>query len=322
MSQEKVFDDRDKWRLLADELSLLPGITDTWRLEFALQLKFRQVQGHYPDSVHNFPSGIVHAIADRIGSSSVSLENYPLQGRQAQRHRQNIRRYLGVRLPNNADIARLNVWLTEFILPLNPHAVHGNEPGTDWCQEQQIERPAAEHLDRIIRSAVHQFEAKQQNTIFTRLSLDSKVAINILLSAEEQDTARINEVTFNGLKTDPGRPSLVTVLSVIAQLKCLDSVALRSNIFQGISPKFIMQFQQRCASESVRELRRHPSAIRYSMVAMFCNTLLIQNVLAEPVWQQRMTEEDWRGLTPLIYHRVNPYGRIELNMDQRLALVA
>ncbi len=44
--QEKAFDDRDEWHLLADELSLLPGMTDTGRLGFALQLKFRQVQGH------------------------------------------------------------------------------------------------------------------------------------------------------------------------------------------------------------------------------------------------------------------------------------
>jgi hypothetical protein len=28
--------------------------------------------------------------------------------------------------------------------------------------------------------------------------------------------------------------------------------------------------------------------------------------------RNRMTVEDWRGLTPLIYHHVNPYGRIEL----------
>lgn len=117
---------------------------------------------------------------------------------------------------------------------------------------------------------MHQFETKQQNTIFTRLSLDSKVAINHLLSAEEPGTARINEVTFSGLKADPGRPSLENVLSVIAQLKCLDGVTLQPNIFQGISPKFIVQFQQWCASESIRELRHHPSAIRYSMVAMFC----------------------------------------------------
>jgi hypothetical protein len=28
------------------------------------------------------------------------------------------------------------------------------------------------------------------------------------------------------------------------------------------------------------------------------------------------------GLSPLIYHHVNPYGRIELDMAQRLALAA
>jgi hypothetical protein len=56
---------------------------------------------------------------------------------------------------------------------------------------------------------------------------------------------------------------------------------------------------------------------------VYINTLLIQNILSEPAWRQRMTEEDWRGLTPLIYQHVNPYGRIELDMDQlRLALAA
>jgi hypothetical protein len=29
-----------------------------------------------------------------------------------------------------------------------------------------------------------------------------------------------------------------------------------------------------------------------------------------------------RGLTPLIYHHVNPYGRIELDMGRRLLLAA
>lgn len=57
--------------LLADELSLLPGMSDTGRLGFAIQLKFRQVQGHYPESINDFPSGIVHAIAEQIGCASV-----------------------------------------------------------------------------------------------------------------------------------------------------------------------------------------------------------------------------------------------------------
>jgi hypothetical protein len=50
--------------------------------------------------------------------------------------------------------------------------------------------------------------------------------------------------------------------------------------------------------------------------------LLIQEVLAEPIWRDRMTIHDWRGLTPLIYHHVNPYGRIELDMERRLPLAA
>jgi TnpA family transposase len=55
---------------------------------------------------------------------------------------------------------------------------------------------------------------------------------------------------------------------------------------------------------------------------VYVNTLLIQEVLAEPVWRDRMTIHDWRALTPLIYHHVNPYGRIELDMERRLPLAA
>ncbi len=50
------------------------------------------------------------------------------------------------------------------------------------------------------------------------------------------------------------------------------------------------------------------------------NTLMIQRVLAAPTWRARLTPEDLRGLTPLIYAHVNPYGVFRLDMDERLAL--
>ena len=55
---------------------------------------------------------------------------------------------------------------------------------------------------------------------------------------------------------------------------------------------------------------------------VYVNTLFIQEVLGEPAWRERMTTEDWRGLTPLIYHHVNPYGRIELDLETRLPIAA
>ena len=49
---------------------------------------------------------------------------------------------------------------------------------------------------------------------------------------------------------------------------------------------------------------------------------MVQHVLAEPLWYDRMTEADWRGLTPLFYLHVNPYGRFDLDMQQRIPLTS
>ncbi|GGY47465.1 Tn3 family transposase [Streptomyces tanashiensis] len=50
------------------------------------------------------------------------------------------------------------------------------------------------------------------------------------------------------------------------------------------------------------------------------NTLLLQQVLAEPAWASRLTDEDRRGLTALFWSNINPYGTFRLDMDKRLDL--
>lgn len=54
---------------------------------------------------------------------------------------------------------------------------------------------------------------------------------------------------------------------------------------------------------------------------VYINTLMLQQVLAEPGWGERMGEEERRGLTPLFYSHVNPYGEFRLDMEERLALL-
>ena len=41
-------------------------MTDTGRLGFAIQLKFRQIYGYYPESAADIPSGVAHRIADSL----------------------------------------------------------------------------------------------------------------------------------------------------------------------------------------------------------------------------------------------------------------
>jgi len=40
---------------------------------------------------------------------------------------------------------------------------------------------------------------------------------------------------------------------------------------------------------------------------VYVNTLMVRQILEEPGWLERMTPEDLRALSPLIYHHVNPY---------------
>jgi TnpA family transposase len=53
---------------------------------------------------------------------------------------------------------------------------------------------------------------------------------------------------------------------------------------------------------------------------VYVNTLMIQDTLIDPAWSQRFTSADRRGLTPLFWSHVAPYGEVRLNMARRLEL--
>jgi hypothetical protein len=56
--------------------------------------------------------------------------------------------------------------------------------------------------------------------------------------------------------------------------------------------------------------------IQLSLV--YVNTLMIQQVLAEPAWSGRLNTDDRRGITPMIHGHINPYGSFPLDLHSRL----
>jgi TnpA family transposase len=58
--------------------------------------------------------------------------------------------------------------------------------------------------------------------------------------------------------------------------------------------------------------------IQLSLV--YVNTLMIQQVLAEPAWSGRLNTDDRRGITPMIHGHINPYGSFRLDLHSRLPL--
>jgi len=53
---------------------------------------------------------------------------------------------------------------------------------------------------------------------------------------------------------------------------------------------------------------------------VYVNTLMLQDVLAEPAWADILTPADRRGLAPLFWMHVLPHGEVKLDMNARLSL--
>jgi Tn3 transposase DDE domain len=53
---------------------------------------------------------------------------------------------------------------------------------------------------------------------------------------------------------------------------------------------------------------------------VYINTLMLQQILTEPGWLDRMAAEDFRALSPLVYHHVNPYGTFALDLEKRIPI--
>jgi len=108
----------------------------------------------------------------------------------------------------------------------------------------------------------------------------------------------------------------------------LDSEALRREIHEGLnvienwnSANGFIWFGKggeiatnRMEDQEVSLLALH--LVQSSLV--YINTLMLQRVLEETSWRKRMTDVDLRGLTPLVYAHVSPYGSFELKMNERI----
>ena len=55
---------------------------------------------------------------------------------------------------------------------------------------------------------------------------------------------------------------------------------------------------------------------------VYINTLMIQQVLALPHWEQKLNPSDRRAITPLIFSHVNPYGTFKLDLKERISMLS
>ncbi|PHJ67303.1 transposase [Nostoc linckia z18] len=267
----------ENWTLVPQELELVKKKVGAGQIGFAILLKYFQIMARFPDSSAEIPETVITYIASQLKSDPSLYSQYNWQGRSIKNHRAEIRDLFGFRTATMSDSEEISDWLIAFILP--------NEQRFEPLEEQtyqrfrllQIEPPTSKQVERLIRSAISQYESNFCHHTFSKLSKETISQIEILLSTEEsdneadkQDSLKLKTSEFAFLKTDAGPVGLGSFLTEIEKLKRIRTVGLPPDLFAGISPKLIKIYRHRAATETPYHLRQHPPAIRYTLMAAFC----------------------------------------------------
>lgn len=262
----------DSWTLLPNELELIGGSkADHNRLVFALLLKYFQIEGKFPRHRREIPQTAVDYVARQLKLSPEVYQKYEWGGRVIARHRVAIRSFLGFREGTVADGEAILIWLQDHVLTQTQQvealvtAIYGR------YRILKLEPPTSGRVERLARSALRQYTEQFCEAVADKLSAKAKTRLDELLEQEKIEDEQAFRSPFGLLKTDAGVAKLDGILEETGKLERIRQLELPSELFQDVPPGVLKQYRQRVASEPPREIRRHPEAIRYTLLAAFCH---------------------------------------------------
>jgi Tn3 transposase DDE domain/Domain of unknown function (DUF4158) len=271
----------EHWTLMPPELELLGNKAGANRLGFALLLKFFQHEARFPKAPHEVPDPVINYIAKQVQVPPEHYSQYDWAGRAIKYARVEIRKLHGFREATIEDANVLSQWLRKQILPNERDYEHLRVIVYQRCRELKIEPPTPERIDRIVRSAMKAYEENFCAGRLSRLSPENQKLLDALLQSsfnEESDRTVGNEnrsdiqrTIWQTLKADPGRASADTMFEEIAKLERLRVLKLPGDLFVDVPRKVLQGYRQRAAVEEPYELRRHPPALRFTLLAAFCH---------------------------------------------------
>jgi TnpA family transposase len=141
------------------------------------------------------------------------------------------------------------------------------------CRSLRIEPPSPDRLDRLVRSVIYRHEGAWCDGLVARLPSEAPVGLDALLKAPHSDetSGKDNRAPLLALRAGAGHASLQSVVEEADKLTCIRALALPTDLFADLPAKVLLAYRRRVAAEEPHELRRHPAAIRLTLLAAFCH---------------------------------------------------
>jgi hypothetical protein len=264
----------DVWHLSEEDLATVPAGEPRNRLGFGVLLRFFRSEARFPDHAAAIPAELIAQVAAQLGAPAECWSQYGWGGRVWKRHRQQIREMLGFRPATVTDAKQLAEWLSTTVVGAERSEDHLAGYVRVRCREMRLEPPTLERTQRIVRSAVHQYEQRLYARIHARLPEETQGGLDALLDplpgeGAEPVTESVARATLNLLRADAGRPSVRSVQEELAKLARVRSLALPPDLFHDVSAAEVELYRQRVAVEASYELRRHAGPVRHTWLSAY-----------------------------------------------------
>lgn len=262
----------DYWTLLPNELKLTTRANSPVnQLGFSLLLKYFQIEGQFPRTPTDIPQTAVTFVARQLKVDSDLFKTYPWGKAVYKRHRSAIRNLFGFREGTLADNQIIIDWLIKNTLPDTLQLEPILEAAYAQFRVRKLEPYTRGRMERLARSAIRQFTEQFCQDISDQLSPQMKDRLDDLLQRTEVAEGDFSFRTpFGELKTDAGAANLENVMNELGKLQMIQSIELPESLFIDVPQRVIQQYRQRVAAEPPREVRRHPTSLRYTLLAAFC----------------------------------------------------
>jgi TnpA family transposase len=297
------------WTLSDDEYHLLREKTGATRLACAVLLKAFQYEGRFPLRRDTVPVPVLAHLAAQVAVPLAAYATVDWDGRSARRHRADIRAYCGYDVFTLAHEADFIAWLSPHVSSPDPTSDALTLTAYRHLRSLKLEPPLPTRLRRLLQAAVRHREARLVEETAAQLSFTTCTALDALIQTEalgddegaaEQAPLFPVRSALATLKDDAGAVKVETVLEELAKLRQLRALGLPDTLFRDTPAKLLAHYRQRAASEPPRELRRHPPALRYTLLAALC-------------WQRQREITD--TLVELLLHIAH---RVEVKAEEKV----
>jgi TnpA family transposase len=281
------------------------------RFIFAFFLKFFQHEGRFPQKQDSFSDLPLQELACQLGSTAFDAQNFlatyrSWDHRTLKRFRSEVRQYFCFREPCQADRQPFIDWLHKRVFPQAPSKDQILEQSYLYFRERCCEPFAIQELEKILRSAHHQFEDTFFQTIVKALPADTRKAFDTFLNndtteeeigeelEEGQEEQKAKEkgkekrqgkgkkegeptidnspLTLNELKKETAELKMDAILYEVRKYQTLQFLTLNlPKNLESFGPRNLLEkYYRRFVAEFPSHTVAHKPLIQYATMAIFC----------------------------------------------------